>query len=572
MSGLVNGLITLPEFFTSNGNFCSISGCFPTPVNFGSVPKGVASEIDGTLENAGNVALTGATLTILPSANSTDFAIVSPSGSAPATACSPLQGPFGLPAPPALGSLCSVGITFTPKLSGTQENVTLEITFTNAGLGKIDVPLSGIGVIPTISTIAPSIVATGGPTFTMTVTGTNYVLGSVVNLNGNARLTTFVDASHLLASIPATDLTTAGSSAITVTNPAGGGTSEPKTLIVAQAPTGTNDDFANATTATNPIAPPFPFRATQDTTKFTTNTAGHADPAPACAPGTATLSGKARSAWFKFVAPASGRVVADTRYSSYSTILSVWTGPAGSLTAVAGACASGNILSTPAESFVGFNVTSGTTYFLMVTDASASGAGGTLTFRLDFASAPPANDDWANATVITPAQAATPYSDSVNSILATINTGGHADPTPLCAPAGAANGGIANSVWYSFTPTSTTPMTADTLTSLDDTILSVWTGTPGAFTQVACNDNAGTGPTLVLQSQVSFTATGGTTYYFMISSVLGDGGTAFHLRLTAATSATLTSIAVTPANPSVAAGKTQQFTATGTFSDSSTQD
>jgi hypothetical protein len=34
----------------------------------------------------------------------------------------------------------------------------------------------------------------------------------------------------------------------------------------------------------------------------------------------------------------------------------------------------------------------------------------------------------------------------------------------------------------------------------------------------------------------------------------------------------LVSIAVTPTNPSVAAGKTQQFTATGTFSDNSTQD
>jgi hypothetical protein len=35
---------------------------------------------------------------------------------------------------------------------------------------------------------------------------------------------------------------------------------------------------------------------------------------------------------------------------------------------------------------------------------------------------------------------------------------------------------------------------------------------------------------------------------------------------------TLSSIAITPANPSVAAGSTQQFTATGTFSDSTTQD
>ena len=37
------------------------------------------------------------------------------------------------------------------------------------------------------------------------------------------------------------------------------------------------------------------------------------------------------------------------------------------------------------------------------------------------------------------------------------------------------------------------------------------------------------------------------------------------------TAATLQSIAVTPANPSIAKGATQQFTATGTFSDNSTQ-
>ena len=38
-----------------------------------------------------------------------------------------------------------------------------------------------------------------------------------------------------------------------------------------------------------------------------------------------------------------------------------------------------------------------------------------------------------------------------------------------------------------------------------------------------------------------------------------------------ATAATLLSIAVTPANPSIAVGIAQQFTATGTYSDHSTQ-
>ncbi len=43
------------------------------------------------------------------------------------------------------------------------------------------------------------------------------------------------------------------------------------------------------------------------------------------------------------------------------------------------------------------------------------------------------------------------------------------------------------------------------------------------------------------------------------------------LTVTSGTAPTLTSIAVTPANPSVAAGLTQQFTATGTYSDGSTK-
>src|SRR5947208_1659605 len=38
------------------------------------------------------------------------------------------------------------------------------------------------------------------------------------------------------------------------------------------------------------------------------------------------------------------------------------------------------------------------------------------------------------------------------------------------------------------------------------------------------------------------------------------------------TGATLSSIAVTPANPSIAAGATQQFKATGTYSDGTTKD
>src|SRR5262249_40387329 len=50
-----------------------------------------------------------------------------------------------------------------------------------------------------------------------------------------------------------------------------------------------------------------------------------------------------------------------------------------------------------------------------------------------------------------------------------------------------------------------------------------------------------------------------------------DGGTAANAALTV-TAATLVSIQVTPPNPSIANGLTQQFAATGTFTDNSTQD
>jgi uncharacterized repeat protein (TIGR01451 family) len=553
LNGTVNGPI--PSFSvrgSSFSGFCSVVSCFPNPISFGTIPKGVASEADGTLFNggSGSTALSVLSISILTSTNSADFKLGAPSAGNPTSPCN-LSGGFSL----ASFSSCALGITFTPSQTAV-ETATLEITFSNPGIGKIDVPLSGSGVVPTIDSLSPDIVATGGPAFTLTVAGHNFVLGSVVNVNGNARLTTFVSATQLSASIPASDISTATSLAITVTNPSGGGTSEPKTLIVSQAISATNDNwsFADNTSTT-------PYVTTEDTTQATTNTGGNSDPTPACAPGTATLSGKAKSVWFKFVATANGIVVANTRYSSYPTILSVWTGTPGSFTAVGGVngCASGNIPGTsPAQSFVSFGVSSGTTYYMMVSDAtSGTATGGTLTLSVDFASAAPANDAFNNATVIAPPVAGAVYSNTVNTILATPNTNLMHDPTPPCAPAGAVIGGIENSVWYSFTPTSNVTVTADTLTSDYATILSVWTGSPGSFNSIQCNATAGSGATQVVQSQLTFNAASGTTYFIMISSVLGDGGTTnFHL-----------SMSSTPTAPTITSANSVTFTVgvAGTF-------
>jgi hypothetical protein len=66
--------------------------------------------------------------------------------------------------------------------------------------------------------------AAGGSAVTLTVNGTNFGSQAVVNWNGAARATTFVSGNQVTAAIPAADVATAGSAAVTVTNPGTPGT------------------------------------------------------------------------------------------------------------------------------------------------------------------------------------------------------------------------------------------------------------------------------------------------------------------------------------------------------------
>jgi hypothetical protein len=87
--------------------------------------------------------------------------------------------------------------------------------------------------VPTVTALSPSPVIVGGAAFPLTVIGTNFVNGAVVNFNGLARTTTFVSSTQLTAQITAPDLAATGSFPITVTNPTpGGGTSAPLALAV----------------------------------------------------------------------------------------------------------------------------------------------------------------------------------------------------------------------------------------------------------------------------------------------------------------------------------------------------
>jgi hypothetical protein len=74
----------------------------------------------------------------------------------------------------------------------------------------------------------PTAVAPGGPSFTLTVHGTGFVSGSVINWNATALATTFISSSELSATVPASDIAKPSTATITVTSPGpGGGMSNP---------------------------------------------------------------------------------------------------------------------------------------------------------------------------------------------------------------------------------------------------------------------------------------------------------------------------------------------------------
>ena len=84
---------------------------------------------------------------------------------------------------------------------------------------------------PALNSLSPSTAVAGGPAFTLTVNGTNFVSGATVRWNGTARSTTFVSATQLRAAITAADIAAAGTAQVTVVNP-GGTVSNPLTLTV----------------------------------------------------------------------------------------------------------------------------------------------------------------------------------------------------------------------------------------------------------------------------------------------------------------------------------------------------
>jgi hypothetical protein len=97
--------------------------------------------------------------------------------------------------------------------------------------------------------LSPSSTTPGGPAFTLTVSGTGFATGAVLNWNGSPRTTTVISGSSLQASITAADIAPPNTATITVTNPApGGGASLPIYFYV-------RDSYTSIALVNGPVLP-----------------------------------------------------------------------------------------------------------------------------------------------------------------------------------------------------------------------------------------------------------------------------------------------------------------------------
>jgi len=248
-----------------------------------------------------------------------------------------------------------------------------------------------------------------------------------------------------------------------------------------------NDDFANAETIEGLSG------TASGTTVGATKQAGE--------PNHAGFAGGA-SIWYRWTAPASGRVTFETCGSTFDTLLAVYTGNAvAALTSVVA-----NDDGCSLRSRVSFMAIEATVYWMAI-DGFGSGRG---TTQLAW-SPPPANDDFANAATI----------DGFSGSATGTTVGATKQPGE---PGHASTGGA--SIWYAWTAPANGLARFDTCGSSFDTLLAVYTGSAvGSLTRIASNNDSAC-PGSNRQSRVSFPATTGTVYRIAIDGLSGTTGSA----------------------------------------------
>ncbi|MBI5667735.1 MAG: PPC domain-containing protein [Chloroflexi bacterium] len=235
------------------------------------------------------------------------------------------------------------------------------------------------------------------------------------------------------------------------------------------------------------------------------STVSASDPSMSCATG--GPRNFANTVWYRFVPVASRPMVVDTFGTGYDTVLGVYTSAGSGWTEVA--C---NDDTAGTQSQVSFPASVGTAYYLVFAKYGSIPVTDSTNLKILMHVAVP-NDLVGQAAVIS----AMPDSRSQDVYGSTVSEGeGSAcvhDPSPNLIPESA---GLANTVWYRFVPTESRSYVVDTLGSNYDTVLDVFSGSPGNLNAIGCNDNII--PTDA-RSSVRFDGLKDTTYYIRVAKV-----------------------------------------------------
>jgi len=325
------------------------------------------------------------------------------------------------------------------------------------GRGAWDIVLNNFTFVgPHLSSISPVSALAGGVDFTLTVNG-NGLAGGSVQWNGSTAsvTTTQISDSQLTATIAGSLIAGAGAPQVTVTLATT--TSNGLTFTVLGAPP----------TISSPVSPANASVNSNDTT--------------------ITVNGTGFSSTSKVLMnpDVGGTPIATTFVSATQLTATI-----------------------PASFMTGFGSTNSVGVQTPPPGGGTTITTPTVTLPTFVVIAPaPANDNFANPMNITLTSGS--FTDTEDSSGATTQS---TDPMPTCT------GTASNTIWYKFTPTSNGTITdVDTIGSSYDSVLSIWTGTAGSFSSVACNDDITSG--IVLQSQIqNLAVTAGTTYYIMVSS------------------------------------------------------
>ena len=224
-------------------------------------------------------------------------------------------------------------------------------------------------------------------------------------------------------------------------------------------------------------------------------------------------SDAAENVWFKVVVPASGKLTIETREVSTSlfddSVLTVYSGACGTLTEVDcdddGGQGTFSLLSLTGQ-------TPGTTLYISVWKYDSTVDSGQFQISA-YDPLPPANDNCSGAITLTVGtNFATGAITSTNLVASTDGT------VPSCSADAVEN------VWYKVIVPPSGNLTIETQeisgSQFDDSVLTVYSGSCGSLTQVACDDDSGAG----LFSLLTLTGqTPGSTLY--ISAWKYDSGT-----------------------------------------------